>query len=105
MNMQRGSFLPPARAEEILNKALKLLAEIGIALPEDSLQKKASKAGLSVVNGRVALSKDAVVRYLETLRTEEYPQPSCRLSGKIGIYASRLDSGERKADYCFLWQM
>ncbi len=99
MNMQRGSFLPPARAEEILNKALKLLAEIGIALPEDSLQKKVSKAGLSVVNGRVALSKDAVVRYLETLRTEEYPQPSCRLSGKIGIYASRLDSGERKADY------
>ena len=100
MKIRRGSLIEPAWAEEILAKALRLLSEIGIALPEEALQEQAKKAGLTVpANGRVTLSSSQVLEYLKTLRTENDLKPSDRLSGKIGIYASRLAGEGTETDF------
>lgn len=99
MKIQPGTWMPSAQADRILHKALALLSQLGIAVPEEPLQARAEQAGFSVSHGRVTLPEGALRRYLETLRTAAYPPPSRRLGGKIGIYASRLGADEGEATY------
>ena len=77
--------MPSAQADRILHKALALLSQLGIAVPEEPLQARAEQAGFSVSHGRVTLPEGALRRYLESLRTAAYPPPSRRLGGEIGI--------------------
>lgn len=99
MKTQRGSFLPPVQADEILSKALRLLEEIGIAVPEEPLAMRYAAAGFGLHSGRIRIPAHKARAYLETLAGETPPDPGTHLTGKIGIYASRLDDGNGNAPY------
>ena len=55
--------MPSAQADRILHKALALLSQLGIAVPEEPLQARAEQAGFSVSHGRVTLPEGALRRY------------------------------------------
>lgn len=83
------SAITRCKAEQILDRALLLLEKVGIAVPEEALRERILKKGLIANNDRILLPRAEVLRYLKTLHIANQDFPATRLTGKVGIYASR----------------
>lgn len=85
------------RAAEILEGALRLLEQVGLAVPPSpmNLAGKLEQVGFSLRNGRLRISRQQATAYLERLRAREAKQqpvaPDGPLTGMVSIYANRVE--------------
>ncbi|NLM75809.1 MAG: hypothetical protein GX187_06930 [Clostridiaceae bacterium] len=94
----KGKYFSKQKADEIIAGAVKLLHQVGIKVPNDSLLKKIKDEGFITRNNRVYIEPRMIYYYLENQRkrlsASGFPERRNKFDGMVCIYSSKLESFE-----------